>query len=66
MTRFGIASSWSSNLIFVPGVAARSVTAAVGTPPDQKNASIFLSLRAFTDSATESFSRLTSFSGSIP
>ena len=50
----------------MPGVAARSVTAAVGTPPDQKKASIFRSLRAFTDSATESFSRLTSFSGSMP
>ncbi len=45
------ASPWSSSLILVPGVAARSVTAAVGNPPTQKNASIFLSFIALTLSA---------------
>ena len=45
---------------------ARSVTAAVGSPPTQKNASIFLSLIAFTDSATPSRSRRMSLSWSRP
>ena len=51
---------------FWPGVAPRSTIAAVGRPPDQMKASILLSLIAPTDSATLSFSRLTSFSGSMP
>src|SRR3974390_2953906 len=42
-------SPWSIILIFTPGVLARSVTAAVGRPPTQKNASILRSLMAFTD-----------------
>jgi len=40
------------HLDFMPGVLARSVTAAVGNPPTQKNASILRSLMALTDSAT--------------
>ena len=59
-------SEWSTSLIRVPGVLARSVTAAVGSPPTQKNASILLSFMAFTDSATPSRSRLTSLSLSSP
>ena len=51
---------------FTPGVLARSVTAAVGSPPTQKNASIFRSLIAFTDSATPSRSRFMSLSLSSP
>jgi hypothetical protein len=39
-------------LILVFGVEARSVTPAVGRPPTQKKASIFLSLSALTLSAT--------------
>ena len=50
----------------MPGVAARSVTAAVGTPPTQKNASIFRSLIALTDSAAPRRSCLMSFLGSMP
>ena len=53
-------------LILVFGVDARSVTAAVGKPPTQKNASIFLSLMALTLSAAPRRSRLTSLSGSSP
>ena len=45
----------------MPGVAARSVTAAVGTPPTQKKASIFRSFIALTDSATPRRSCLMSF-----
>ena len=50
----------------MPGVAARSVTAAVGMPPTQKNASILRSLTALTDSATPSRSRFMSLSLSRP
>jgi uncharacterized protein len=39
-------SAWSISLIFTFGVAARSVTAAVGKPPTQKKASILRSLSA--------------------
>ena len=59
-------SEWSIILILVPGVLARSVTAAVGRPPTQKKASILLSFMALTDSATPSRSRLTSLSLSMP
>ena len=60
------ASAWSIILIFVPGVLARSVTAAVGRPPTQKKASILPSLIAFTDSATPRRSRFMSLSLSRP
>src|SRR5438093_750369 len=50
----------------MPGVLARSVTAAVGRPPTQKNASILRSLSAFTDSATPRRSRFMSRSLSRP
>src|SRR6267143_1429465 len=50
----------------MPGVLARSVTAAVGSPPTQKKASILRSLSAFTDSATPSRSRFMSRSLSRP
>src|SRR6266705_1961649 len=59
-------SAWSISLILMPGVLARSVTAAVGRPPTQKNASILRSLSAFTDSATPSRSRFMSRSLSRP
>src|SRR5690349_13010916 len=61
-TRF----AWSMSFSFTPGVFARSVTAAVGRPPTQKNASILRSLMAFTDSATPSRSRFMSRSLSSP
>jgi len=48
----GTRSAWSINLIRMPGVLARSVTAAVGRPPTQKKASILRSLSADADSAT--------------
>ena len=54
------------NLIFTPGVAPRSVTAEVGSPPTQKKASILWSLMALTDSAAPSRSRFMSLSLSRP
>ena len=59
-------SAWSIILILVPGVLARSDTAAVGRPPTQKNASILPSLSALTDSATPRRSRFMSLSLSMP
>src|SRR4029450_2467379 len=59
-------SAWSMSLIFTFGVAPRSVTAAVGSPPTQKKASILRSLSALTDSATPSPSRFMSLSLSRP
>src|SRR5580765_5287843 len=50
----------------MPGVLARSVTAAVGRPPTQKKASILRSLSADADSATPSRSRRMSLSLSRP
>ncbi len=59
-------SPWSMSLIVLPGVEARSLMAAVGTPPTQKSASIFPSFSAFTLSATERRSRVMSLFGSSP
>ena len=47
-------------------VVARSVTAPVGTPPDQKNASIDPSRSACVDSPTPSWRFVMSSSGSRP
>ena len=63
---FSTTSAWSIIAIFTPGVAPRSVTAAVGSPPTQKNASIRRSLSALTDSATPRRSRRMSLSRSRP
>ena len=62
----GTSAAVSTITIFMPGLFARSVTAAVGKPPTQKKASILRSLTAFTDSATLKRSRLTSLSLSKP
>ena len=50
----------------MPGVAARSWIAAVGTPPLQKNASTLPSFSAPADSAALSWCRVMSFRGSSP
>ena len=62
----GISSVVSTITIFMPGLFAKSVTAAVGKPPTQKKASILRSFTALTDSATLKRSRLTSLSLSRP
>src|ERR1051325_5092767 len=62
----GTRCAWSISLILMPGVLARSVTAAVGRPPTQKKASILRSLSAEADSATPSRSRRMSRSLSGP
>src|ERR1041384_6571622 len=62
----GTRCAWSISLILMPGVLARSVTAAVGRPPTQKKASILRSLSAEADSATPSRSRRMSRSLSRP
>ncbi len=62
----GTSAAVSTITIFIPGLLAKSVTAAVGKPPTQKNASILRSFTALTDSATLKRSRFTSLFGSKP
>ena len=50
----------------IPGECDRSWTAAVGSPPLQKNASIFPSFNESADSEAPSPCRVTSASGSRP
>ena len=45
------------SFILIPGVAPKSIIDAVGRPPTQKKASIFLSFKAPADSETPNLSR---------